>query len=77
MIDAKFLRDHFTIVHLNDKPAPAAHHVDPEQIEWILEAMFTAVARLRGKRDPMADGMAAADLACAAAELRELMGVDK
>lgn len=71
MIDADFMRKHFTVIHVGDKPAPAAHHVDPEQIEWIIEAMFTAVARLRGKRDSMADGMAAADLACAATELRE------
>ena len=68
-INAEFMRKHFTVIHVGDKPA--APQVDPEQIEWILEAMFSAVARLRGKRDPMADGMAAADLACAAAELRE------
>ena len=65
-IDAEFMRKHFTIV--NDKPA---HQVDPEQIEWILEAMVSAAARLRGQRDTLADGMAAADLASAAAELRE------
>lgn len=68
MINAEFMRQHFTVVHVNDKPA---HRVDLEQIEWILDAMVSAVARLRGQRDTLADGMAAADLACAAAELRE------
>lgn len=68
MINAEFMRKHFTIVNVADKPA---HQVDPEQLEWILDAMASAAARLRGQRDTLADGMAAADLACAAAELRE------
>lgn len=68
-IDAEFMRKHFTLAHVTDKPA--AHQVDPEQIEWILESMDSAAARLRGQRDTLADGMAAAGLACAAAELRE------
>lgn len=74
MIDAKFLRDHFTIVHVTDKPAP---RVDPEALEWILSAMDSATARLRGQRCDLADSMAATTLAIATSELRELMGVDK
>ena len=74
MIDAKFLRDHFTIVHVTDKPAP---RVDPESLEWILSAMDSATARLRGQRCELSDTRAAATLAMATSELRELMGVDK
>ena len=74
MIDAKFMRDHFTIVHLSDKPAP---RVDPELLKWILSAMDSATARLRGQRCDLADSMAAATLAMATSELREQLEVGK
>lgn len=68
MIDADFMHKHFTLAHVTDKPVP---QVDPEQIEWILEAMVSAAARLRGTRCELSDKRAATALACAAAELRE------
>ena len=73
MMDAKFFREHFTHVHVTNKPA---RQVESDQIDWILESMYTAVARLRGRRDATADAIAAADLAAAVLELREqLKGV--
>ena len=68
MIDAEFMRKHFTLVTVTDKPAPA---IDPDTLDWILEALATAADML--KRDDTLDRrMVAADLACAAIELKAL-----
>ena len=50
-----------------------ADNLTPETIEWILEALATAADML--KRDDTLDRrMVAADLACAAIELKALEG---
>ncbi|WJZ48185.1 hypothetical protein [Phage DSL-LC05] len=59
MIDAKFMREHFTLVTITDTPAPA---LDPETLTEILEAMKSAAARLRGPRCEFSDKRAAASL---------------
>lgn len=44
-INAQFMRDHFTLVTVTEKPAPT---IDPQTLAEILEAMQSAIARLRG-----------------------------
>jgi hypothetical protein len=61
-INAQFMRDHFTLVTITEKPAPAAPVIDPETLAEILEAMQSATARLRGVRCEFSDKRAAASL---------------
>lgn len=72
-INAQFMRDHFTLVTVTDKPAP---RIDPEALAEILAAMDSAAARLRGTRCDMSDKRAAGELSRAAAELRESLNLD-
>jgi hypothetical protein len=58
-INAQFMRDHFTLVTVTEKPAPA---LDPETLAEILEAMQSAAARLRGPRCEFSNKLAAASL---------------
>lgn len=69
-INAQFMRDHFTLVTITDKPARA---IDPETLTEILAAMDSAAARLRGTRCELSDKRAAGELARAAADLREAL----
>jgi hypothetical protein len=61
-INAQFMRDHFTLVTITEKPAPAAPTIDPETLAEILEAMKSAAARLRGPRCEFSNKLAAASL---------------
>ncbi len=61
-INADFMRKHFTLVTITEKPAPAAPVIDPETLAEILEAMQSAAARLRGVRCEFSDKRAAASL---------------
>ena len=71
-INAQFMRDHFTLIHVNDKPDGV--HVSIDDMRLILEALTHGAGRLKGTRDPLADRIAAADLGCTAAMVRELLG---
>jgi hypothetical protein len=72
MIDAKFMRDHFTLVTITDKPAPV---IDPETLADILEAMQSATARLRGVRCEFSDKRAAASLERARLDLIDALNL--
>lgn len=58
-INAQFMRDHFTLVTVTEKPAPT---IDPETLAEILEAMKSAAARLRGPVCEFSSKRAAASL---------------
>ena len=72
MIDAKFMRDHFTLVTVTDTPAPV---IDPETLAEILEAMKSATARLRGPRCEFSDKRAAASLERARLDLIDALNL--
>ena len=71
-IDAQFMRDHFTLVTVTDKPDGV--HVSIDDMRLILEALTHGAGRLKGARDPLADRIVAADLGCTAARVSELLG---
>jgi hypothetical protein len=72
MIDAKFMREHFTLVTITEKPAPV---IDPETLADILEAMKSATARLRGPRCEFSDKRAAASLERARLDLIDALNL--
>ena len=69
-INAQFMRDHFTLVTVTEKPAPT---IDPETLAEILEAMQSAAARLRGPRCEFSNKLAAASLERARLDLIEAL----
>jgi hypothetical protein len=71
-INAQFMRDHFTLVTITEKPAPV---IDPETLAEILEAMQSAAARLRGPRCEFSDKRAAASLERARYDLRDALNL--
>lgn len=73
MIDAKFIRDHFTLVTITDNPAPQVHPLDPEDLREILAAITSGAARLRGPRCEFSDNRAAGSLSRAAALITEAL----
>ena len=73
MIDAKFMRDHFTLVTITDNPAPQVHPLDPEDLREILAAITSGAARLRGPRCEFSDNRAAGSLTYAAALITEAL----
>jgi CTP:molybdopterin cytidylyltransferase MocA len=70
MIDAKFMRDRFTLVTVTDTPA-----LDPQTLAEILEAMKSAAARLRGPRCEFSDKRAAASLERARLDLIDALNL--
>ena len=73
MIDAEFMRKHFTLVTVTDKPAPQVHPLDPQDLRDILAAITSSAARLRGTRCPFSDNRAAGELDYSAAVIREAL----
>jgi hypothetical protein len=73
MINAKFMRDHFTLVTITDNPAPQVHPLDPEDLREILAAITSGAARLRGVRCEFSDNRAAGELIRAAALITEAL----
>jgi len=73
MIDADFMRKHFTLVTVTDRPAPAGVRLDPEDLRDILAAITSGAARLRGTRCPFSDNRAAGELDYSAAVIREAL----
>lgn len=73
MIDAEFMRKHFTLVTVTDKPAPQVNPLDPEDLREILAAITSGAARLRGNRCQFSDNRAAHSLDHAAAVIREAL----
>ena len=73
MIDAEFMRRHFTLVTVTDNPAPQVHPLDPQDLRDILAAITSAAARLRGTRCPFSDTRAAGELDYSAAVIREAL----
>ena len=73
MIDAEFMRRHFTLVTVTDKPAPQVHPLDPQDLRDILAAITSAAARLRGTRCQFSDTRAAGELDYSAAVIREAL----
>jgi hypothetical protein len=71
-INAQFMRDHFTLVTITEKPAPA---LDPETLAEILEAMQSAAARLRGPRCEFSNKRAAASLERARLDLIDALNL--
>jgi hypothetical protein len=71
-INAQFMRDHFTLVTVTEKPAPA---LDPETLADILEAMKSAAARLRGPRCEFSNKLAAASLERARLDLIDALNL--
>jgi hypothetical protein len=71
-INAQFMRDHFTLVTITEKPAPV---IDPETLADILEAMKSAIARLRGPRCEFSDKRAAASLERARLDLIDALNL--
>jgi hypothetical protein len=74
-INAQFMRDHFTLVTITEKPAPAAPVIDPETLADILEAMKSATARLRGPRCEFSNKLAAASLERARLDLIDALNL--
>jgi hypothetical protein len=74
-INAQFMRDHFTLVTITEKPAPAAPVIDPETLAEILEAMKSAAARLRGPRCEFSNKLAAASLERARLDLIDALNL--
>jgi ABC-type histidine transport system ATPase subunit len=72
MINAQFMRDHFTLVTITEKPAPA---LDPETLAEILEAMKSAAARLRGPVCEFSSKRAAASLERARLDLIDALNL--
>ena len=73
MIDAEFMRKHFTLVTVTDKPAPQGVHLDPQDLRDILAAITSGAARLRGTRCEFSDKRQAHDLDHAAHIVREAL----
>lgn len=73
MIDAEFMRKHFTLVTVTDKPAPQVHPLDPQDLREILAALVSGAARLRGQRCEFSDKRQAHDLDHAAHIVREAL----
>ena len=73
MIDAEFMRQHFTLATVTDKPAPQVCPLDPEDLKDILEAVTSGAARLKGERCQLSDTRAAWALLAAAATIREAL----
>ena len=73
MIDAEFMRKHFTLVTVTDRPAPAGIRLDPEDLREILATLTSGAARLRGTRCEFSDKRAAASLDFAAALITEAL----
>lgn len=73
MIDAEFMRTHFTLVTVTDKPAPQVHPLDLQDLRDILAAITSGAARLRGTRCPFSDNRAAGELTRAAALITEAL----
>jgi hypothetical protein len=73
MIDAKFMREHFTLVTITDNPAPQVQPLDPEDLRYILDAVKSGAARLKGPRCEFSDKRAAASLTYAAALITEAL----
>ena len=67
MIDADFMRKHFTLVHVPARPAKP--ELDPDTRAWVLESLETAAALLRADTR-QTHRNAGADLACALIELK-------
>jgi hypothetical protein len=73
MINAQFMRDHFTLVTVTDKPAPV---IDADILAEILAEMKSAAARLRGVRCELSDKRAAHALDRARLDLIEALNLD-
>lgn len=73
MIDVEFMRKHFTLVTVTDKPAPQVNPLDPEDLREILAAITSGAARLRGPRCEFSDNRAAGELIRAAALITEAL----
>ena len=73
MIDAEFMRRHFTLVTVTDNPAPQGVHLDPQDLRDILAAITSGAARLRGPRCQFSDTRAAGELDYSAAVIREAL----
>lgn len=74
MIDAEFMRRHFTLgQNFTDNPAPQGVHLDPQDLREILAAITSAAARLRGTRCQFSDNRAAGELDYSAAVIREAL----
>lgn len=71
-INAQFMRDHFTLVTITEKPAPV---IDPETLAEILEAMQSAAARLRGPVCEFSSKRAAASLERARLDLIDALNL--
>jgi hypothetical protein len=71
-INAQFMRDHFTLVTITEKPAPT---IDPETLAEILEAMKSAAARLRGPVCEFSSKRAAASLERARLDLIDALNL--
>jgi hypothetical protein len=71
-INAQFMRDHFTLVTITEKPAPT---IDPETLAEILEAMKSAAARLRGPVCDFSSKRAAASLERARLDLIDALNL--
>lgn len=70
MINADFIREHFTLAHVPARPAKP--ELDPETRAWVIESLETAVALLRADARE-AHRIAGADLACALIELKGVL----
>lgn len=73
MINAEFMRRHFTLAAVIDDPAPQGVHLDPQDLRDILAAITSGAARLRGTRCPFSDNRAAGELDYSAAVIREAL----
>jgi hypothetical protein len=73
MIDAKFMREHFTLVTITDNPAPQVQPLDADDLRHILDAVKSGAARLRGPRCEFSDKRAAGSLDYAAALITEAL----
>lgn len=73
MLDAEFMRRHFTLVTVTNNPAPQVHPLDPQDLRDILAALVSGAARLRGQRCEFSDNRQAHDLDHAAHIVREAL----